>query len=113
MSLITNSFLDICVKRYQALSPRNQQRMADRWDLYTAMQLHTLLAQGCQEEQAAAAAHDANELYEVMGHYFDTAAQEVAEEAPAVTSFALDHDLYNKLVYMAKHGLHIKAGDLP
>lgn len=107
------SLQDACINRYQALSSRNQQRLSDHWDMFAALQLHQLLATGTLSERATAAAHTAAEVYDTMSAYFDDAIRQAAEDEPSVIGFELGHDLYNKLVYMAKHGLSIKEGDLP
>ena len=103
---------DVCIDRLSRLSPKSQQRMADGWNLFDALQLHQLLSTGSRIEQTAAAQYTAGEVYECVAEYLHSFAQQASEESIAVPSYYLDSELYNKLVYMGKHGLSFKAGDL-
>ncbi len=104
---------DVCIDRLSRLTPRNQQRMADSWNMFDALQLHQLLVTGSPIEQAAASQYTANDVYETVAEYLDAFAQQAAEESTDVPSYFLDPELYQKLVYMAKHGLSFKKGELP
>ncbi len=104
---------DVCIDRLSRLTPRNQQRITDNWNMFDALQLHQLLASGAPMEQAAAAQYTANDVYETVAEYLDEFALKAAEESTAVPSYYLDPILYKKLVYMAKHGLSFKKGELP
>ena len=100
--------MDVCVDRLSRLTPRNQQRMADNWNMFDALQLHSLLASGAPMERAAAAEYTANDVYEAVAQYLDEYARRAAVESTAVPSYYLDPALYQKLAYMAKHGLSFK-----
>ncbi len=104
---------DVCIDRLSRLTPRVQQRMADNWNMFDALQLHQLLTSGAPIEQAAAAQYTAGDVYETVAVYLDEFARQAAEESTAVPSFYLDPKLYQKLAYMAKHGLSFKKGELP
>jgi hypothetical protein len=104
---------DVCVDRLSRLTPLNQQRMADGWNLFDALQLHQLLATGSPIEKAAAKQYTAGDVYETIAEYLDEFARQASEESTAVPSYYLDPKLYQKLVYMAKHGLSFKKGELP
>lgn len=104
---------DVCVDRLSRLTPLNQQRMANNWNLYSALQLHQLLAAGSRIEQAAASQYTANDVYECIAEYLDAYTQQAFDESNAVTSYYLDPALHQKLVYMAKHGLSFEKGELP
>jgi hypothetical protein len=103
---------DVCIDRLSRLTPRNQQRMADNWNMFDALQLHQLLTSGAPIERAAAAQYSANDIYEAVAEYLDEFALKAAEESTAVPSYYLDPILYKKLEYMAKHGLSFKKGEL-
>jgi hypothetical protein len=104
---------DVCIDRLSRLTPRNQQCMADNWNMFSALQLHKLLALGSPVEQSAAAQYTAGDVYETVAEYLDDFARQAAEESTAVPSYCLDSGLYHKLVYMAKHGLSFSKGELP
>lgn len=104
---------EVCVERLSRLTPHAQQRMADSWNLFDALQLHQLLATGSRIEQLAAGQYTANDVYECVAEYIDAYKSQAAAEEPAVIGYVLDAKLYAKLAYMAKHGLSIKEGDLP
>lgn len=106
------TLLDACISRLSALTPRNMQHFIDHWDMFTALEFHSLLASGTPEEKALAADHTAGEVYETMRTYLDDDARQAAEEEPAVIGFYLDPAIYNKLMYMAKHGLSISTQEL-
>jgi hypothetical protein len=104
---------DVCIDRLSRLTPRNQQRMADHWNMFWALQLHQLLTSGSPIEKAAAAQYTAGDVYETISEYLFEYAMKAAEESTAVPSYYLDSDLYHKLVYMAKHGLPLRKNELP
>ena len=104
---------DVCIDRLSRLTPHSQQCMANGWNLFDAIHLHQLLAAGSRIEQAAAAQYTAGQVYECVAEYLDSFAHQTADESTTVPSYYLDPELYNKLVYMAEHGLSFKAGDLP
>lgn len=107
-----HTLLDICINRIEWLSQKNQQSLYERWDMVAAMQVHRLLMNGNAAEKTTAASHTPIEVYETIAAYLDEAIRELEEE-PTFTSYVLDHDLYNKLLYMAKHGLCFEEGELP
>jgi hypothetical protein len=103
----------VCIDRLSRFTPSSQQCAADNWNLFSALQLHQLLAIGSSDEQAAAARYTAGDIYETVAEYLDEFARQAAEESTAVPSYYLDPGLYHKLVYMAKHGLSYQKGELP
>ena len=106
------TLLDICKSRLLALTPRRMQHFTDHWDMFTALEFHGLLSSGTPDERTAAADHTAGEVYETMRTYLDDDARQVSQEEPAVTGYYLDPAIYNKLMYMAKHGLSISTQEL-
>ncbi len=104
---------EVCINRLFTLSARNMQYLVDHWDLVSSLKLHGMLAAGSPEEQTMAAAHSAIEVYDTISAYLESEQRQMDAQDSAVISYVLNHDIFSKLTYMAKHGLSLKEGDLP
>ena len=95
---------EVCIFHLYQVTPSEMVTFMNRWNLTTACEYHRGLSRGNAQEQAAAAALSALDVYQIMQDFMTRKGHGADEDV--MGAYLMDQEMYEKLRYYLHGDIH-------